>query len=232
MRKIQLLALIMMFASPAFAQKGSVEVYSREDLLTKIDMSIAYSLPEFSEGDIYFNNGTKTKPVLNICAVDNSVRYVFGRDTLKLANIEDVNAILVSGRTFVYRDNAILELLSDAGVWALGERKRLKLEEPRQEGGYGSVPPSSSARTTSNNDYSSTDTHTYGYLVEVGYSVSYDYYLIDSEGELHKLNSLTSFVRAFPEHKDKIKSFAKGRKPDFSDREDMKSLFDYCISIQ
>ncbi len=231
MRKFMLLTLLFSFTSLAFAQKGTVNAYSRQDLLNKIDVSVAYSLPEFTEGEIFFNNGTKTKPVMNICAIDNSVRYVFGRDTLKMANISDVYLILVSGRKFVCREDSVVELLRDNGAWALGERKRLKLEEPRKEGGYGSIPPSSSARTTSNSDFSSTDTHTYGYLVEVGYSVSYDYYLIDTEGELHRLNNITSFTKAFPQHKDKIRSFVKSSKTDLSEKEGIISLFDYCLSL-
>ncbi len=46
-------------------------------------------------------------------------------------------------------------------------------------------------------DYASTESRTYGYLVKIGYKVSYDYYLIDGEGDAGKASRKT-FTEAFP----------------------------------
>ena len=97
------------------------------------------------------------------------------------------------------------------------------------EGSYGTVPPSSSARTTMADDYASTESRTYGYLVKIGYKVSYDYYLIDGEGDAGKASRKT-FTEAFPALKDEIRATVRLRKIRFDDRDDVTYLYDYCSS--
>ena len=207
-------------ATLCHAQKGSIEATSREDLLSKIGVATAYSLPEFSEAHVYYKDGSMTKSKLNVCAFDNSVRFINGRDTLRLRSIGNVDFILTENEKFLNRETPSI---------ALGERKRLKLSEPKNESGYGGVPASSSAKTSSNDDFSTTDTHSYGYLVNVDYSVSYDYYLIGAEGKGVQAKR-AAFEKAFPALKDKIRSIIKLRRLDLDKREDVLYLFDYCLN--
>lgn len=210
------------------AQEGTVEAYSREDLLHKIDMQTAYVLPEFAPSEVHYLDGSVTTAELNICAADNSVRFIAsGADTMIVRNIGSVDFILASGRKFAVRDGMVLELLRESPSLSLAERKRLRLDEPRMEGSYGTVPPSSSARTTMADDYASTESRTYGYLVKIGYKVSYDYYLIDGEGDAGKASRKT-FTEAFPALKDEIRATVRLRKIRFDDRDDVTYLYDYC----
>ena len=211
------------------AQKGSIEASSREDLLAKIGVATAYSLPEFSEAHVYYKDGSMTKSKLNVCAFDNSVRFINGRDTLKLRSIGNVDYILTENDKFLNREGVVYRLLRETPTLALGERKRLKLSEPKTESGYGALPPSSSAKTSSNDDFSTTDTHSYGYLVNVDYTVSYDYYLIGEKGKGVQAKR-SSFEKAFPALKDKIRSIIKLRRLNLDKREDVIYLFDYCLN--
>ncbi|MGM9781256.1 MAG: hypothetical protein ACI3Y7_05310 [Candidatus Cryptobacteroides sp.] len=228
-RNLSLAFSFFLCACVCYAQKGSIEATSREDLLSKIGVETAYSLPEFSEAHVYYKDGSMTKSKLNVCAFDNSVRFINGRDTLKLRSIGNVDYILTENDKFLNREGVVYRLLRDAGSIALGERKRLKLSEPKNESGYGGVPASSSAKTSSNDDFSTTDTHSYGYLVNVDYSVSYDYYLIGAEGKGVQAKR-AAFEKAFPALKDRIRSIVKLRRLNLDKREDVLYLFDYCLN--
>lgn len=221
---------LSLLAMQSYAQKGSVEASSREDLLAKIGVPTVYVLPEFEECHIYYKDGSVTRSMLNICAFDNSVRFINAQDTLKLRSIDNVDFILSSEKKFVNRDGAVLEVLREGADYSLVERKRLKISEPKQDSGYGAVPASSSAKTASNDDYSIHETHSYGFLVSVDYSVSYDYYLLSPESEVIRSRK-SSFIKAFPRIKDGINSVVKSRKIDFNDREDVIWLYDYCLSV-
>lgn len=221
--------LISFTASVVSAQEGTIEAYSRENLLHRIDMQTAYAFGEFTDCEVHYLDGSVTKSSLNICAFDNSVRFIARTDTLKVSNIGQVDYILSPDRKFVFRDGMVLELLRETPEVSLAEKKRLKLDEPKMEGSYGTVPASSSAKTTSNDDYSLGDTHSYGYLVSVDYKVTYNYYLIDGKGNVNRATR-NAFINAFPEIKDKIKATVKLRKTDFDNREDVTYLFDYCLN--
>ena len=216
-------------ANLCHAQKGSIEASSREDLLAKIGVATAYSLPEFSEAYVFYKDGSMTKSTLNVCAFDNSVRFINGRDTLKLRSIVNVDYMLTENDKFLHREGVVYRLLRETPSLALGERKRLKLSEPKMESGYGALPPSSSAKTSSNDDFSTTDTHSYGYLVNVDYTVSYDYYLIGEKGKGVQAKR-SAFEKAFPALKDKIRSIIKLRRLNLDKREDVTYLFDYCLN--
>ncbi len=228
MRKALLSLVLLGISSGLFAQKGSVEAYSRDNLLSKLETSIVYSLPEFVEGHVYYKDASVTVSTLNVCAFDNSVRFLAGKDTLKLRSIDNVDCILTPDNKFVRRDGMVLNLLRESESCSLGERKRLKLSEPKMDGGYGAIPASSSARVASNDDHSSTDSHSYGYLVSVDYLVSYDYYLVMPDGSVVQAKK-AAFVAAFPVLKDKINSIIKLRKLKLARKEDVLYLYDYCL---
>ena len=187
-------------------------------------------LPEFEECYLYYKDASVTKSQINVCAFDNSVRFILGKDTLKLRSVENVDYILSKEKKFVNRDKMILDVLRESGEFALAERKRLKISEPKQESGYGAIPASSSARTASSNDYTTVESHSYGYMVSVDYAVSYDYYLISPEGDVIQAKK-SSFIKAFPKIKDGINAVVKTRKIDFDKKEDVVWLYDYCLSV-
>lgn len=225
------IAFAMLFSAFAlFAQKGTVDANSREDLLAKIGVPTVYVLPEFEDCILYYKDGSMTKSIINVCAFDNSVRFTLGKDTLRLRSIENVDYILSSQKKFVYRDGMVLDVLREGAEYTLAERKRLKISEPKQDSGYGAVPASSSAKTASSNDYTTHEGHSYGYMVSVNYAVSYDYYLISPEGKVIQARK-QSFIKAFPKIKDGINAVVKSKKIDFDKKEDVVWLYDYCLSV-
>ena len=69
MRKFLCSILSLVLAASALsAQKGSIEARSRDDLLHKLDMSVAYVLPEFTDCQVHWLDGRMTASPLNICA--------------------------------------------------------------------------------------------------------------------------------------------------------------------
>ena len=231
MRKFLCLVLSLLLAvSVLFAQKGSVEARSRDDLLHKIEMPVAYVMPVFTECEVHYLNGGVTMSTMNICSFDNSARFISGRDTMIVKNIDRVDFILSPDRKFVYRDGMLLELLRETPEVSLAEKKRLRISEPKMEqGSYGAIPASSSARTTTTDDYRLSESRSYGRLVTVDYSVSWDYYLVDADGNVSKANR-KAFLETFPELKDGVKAIIRQRKLKFDNRDDVLYLYDYCLN--
>lgn len=230
MKRALTVIFLSLLAFQIHAQKGSIEANSREDLLAKLGVPTVYVLPQFEECHIYYKDGSMVRSVLNVCAFDNSVRFINGKDTLKLRSVDNVDCILSEQRKFVNRDGAVVEVLREGADYVLAERKRLKISEPKQDSGYGAVPASSSAKIAANDDYSIHESHSYGFLVSVDYSVSYDYYLISPDSELIRSRK-SSFIKAFPKLKDGINSVVKSRKIDFDKKEDVIWLYEYCLSV-
>ena len=231
MRKFLCSILSLVLAASALsAQKGSIEARSRDDLLHKLDMSVAYVLPEFTDCQVHWLDGRMTASPLNICAFDNSARFIAGRDTMIVRNIDNVDFILSPDRKFVYRDKMLLELLRETPDLSLAEKKRLRISEPKMEqGSYGAIPASSSARTTTTDDYRLSESRSYGRLVSVDYSVSWDYYLIDGEGNVTKAGR-KAFLDVFPGMEDEIKAIIRQRKLKLDERDDVLYLYDYCLN--
>lgn len=224
--------IIVLLFVPLFglwAQKGTVEASSRADFLSKIGVATCYTFPEFVKGDVIYNTGLKTSSTLNVCAVDNSVRFLSGRDTLKLVGQEKVSHILTPEGTFLNRGGQMLLLLRDGKQWALGQRKRLSFNEPKKSEGYGAIPASSTARTSVVDDITTADNRAYGYTVSIDYRVSYDFFLIPAEGDPIRATK-SSFAKCFPALKAEIKAKIKSDSLNLESEEDVISLYEFCQS--
>lgn len=224
--------LATLISIAAFAQKGTVEAYSREDLLGKVGVGVAYELAEFADGTVYYKDGTVTKSRVNICAFDNSLRFISAADTLVSRLDDHVDFILAGDRKIVRRNGMWLTLLSDSDSHSLVRKKLLRIGEPAREGGYGSVPPSSSAKTSAADSHAMVESHSYGYLVSVDWSVSFDYYLVDKDSGKVTRAGRAAFLSAFPDRKDGIKSVIRQRRLDLDDEQDVMALFDYCTTSE
>lgn len=212
-----------LFAQNQF--KGSVIASNREDLLSKLPSEISYFMPEFTLSQIFYKNGTKFMALLNICVVDNSVRYINeSGDTLLMANASDVNRIFAQGSVYKQINGHFFQELVAFGQTSLCEKRSFSLKEPEISIGFANIAPTSTAK--SYNPEHEDLARDYGKDMEIDYTMEIDY-VLSHKDKIYPCKQ-SAFIKFFPEKKQQIKDFVKINKIDFSNREHVLSLFYMC----
>ena len=113
---IILSAVLLSAVSYAQTEEGTVTVKASQDLLKVLPHNVVYLLPEFQEGTVDFTDGTSSSGRINICNIDNSIRFINSTgDTLLLANPDRVARAIVDGKVLMKLDNSFLRQIAVYG---------------------------------------------------------------------------------------------------------------------
>ena len=191
-------ALLLLAASAMAQEKKAPNGISAE---------VYYLMPQFSEGTVYLRGQRPLQGKMNICAVDNTLRFI-GPDGEELSATEDGDIVKVRIDSVMFlRDHDIFyrlyPLSSEMGV-AL--QREVRIFWDAKEGAYGSV-----SQTSSIQQYgiihSDGSTHTLSGLKEYPYSVS-ETLSIYKEGAIYPITR-KNLRKLFPAHKDEIDAWFK-----------------------
>lgn len=225
--KVLILTFLLLSARvSAQTLDGTVTVGARQDILSVLPENVSYFLPEFEESTVFFNDGTSSTGKVNICLVDNSVRFIQeSGDTLLLSSYERVLRIQVADTVLAKANDCFVKQILIFGNKSLGERRRLELEtDQEKQGGYGSLPPTSTAKA--GNMMRLDPTREFDVTTKMSYSFRKDFVLTD--GEKVYPAGTSAFVRLFPDRKKEIRSFVKENRTDFDDKLSLVQLFLFC----
>ncbi len=198
-------AALFWAASALFAQDG--------EGLTK---EVFYLMPDMASGSVYFNDKAPAHGDLNICAVDNTVRFL-DKDGQELAVEidESMTRVVIDGVIFVPFEGVFLRLYpfgEDAGV---AVRRNVLVLSDSKVASYGME--SQTTAVTSIVGFSSDGKI---YSLEEGIKVPYrmtETAYVYRNGTILSL-SKRNLQRSFPEAKDKIEAyFSEHKKLDNSD---------------
>ncbi len=198
-------AALFWAASALFAQDG--------EGLTK---EVFYLMPDMASGSVYFNDKAPAHGDLNICAVDNTVRFL-DKDGQELAVEidESMTRVVIDGVIFVPFEGVFLRLYpfgEDAGV---AVRRNVLVLSDSKVASYGME--SQTTAVTSIVGFSSDGKI---YSLEEGIKVPYrmtETAYVYRNGTILSL-SKRNLQRCFPEAKDKIEAyFSEHKKLDNSD---------------
>ena len=191
-------ALLLLAASAMAQEKKAPNGISAE---------VYYLMPQFSEGTVYLRGQRPLQGKMNICAVDNTLRFI-GPDGEELSATEDGDIVKVRIDSVMFlRDHDIFyrlyPLSSEMGV-AL--QREVRIFWDAKEGAYGSV-----SQTSSIQQYgiihSDGSTHTLSGLKEYPYSVS-EIPSLYKEGAIYPITR-KNLRKLFPAHKDEIDAWFK-----------------------
>ena len=198
-------AALFWAASALFAQDG--------EGLTK---EVFYLMPDMASGSVYFNDKAPAHGDLNICAVDNTIRFL-DKDGQELAVEidESMTRVVIDGVIFVPFEGVFLRLYpfgEDAGV---AVRRNVLVLSDSKVASYGME--SQTTAVTSIVGFSSDGKI---YSLEEGIKVPYrmtETAYVYRNGNILSL-SKRNLQRCFPEAKDKIEAyFSEHKKLDNSD---------------
>lgn len=221
--------MLLSFAYSLKAQpaEGTITVNARQDLLSVLPAEAAYFLPRFEEAVIYFTDGTTSSGTVNICLVDNSIRFIApAGDTLLMSRGDRVLRILVSDTLILKANDYFARQIAVYGPYSLSERKSLELDvlQEKKTGAYGSVPPTSTAMSA--NLMLLDPSRKFEAATDISYSMKSEYVLTDGT-DVHKARA-AAFCRLFPEKKREIKKFIKEQSLDMESGTDLLRLFLFC----
>lgn len=228
--KYTFVALLLLSVSTLFAQnlEGVVRVRNSEDILRKLPTEVAYFMPSFREGMLIYTNGSKSTGLLNICLVDNSIRFINeAGDTLLMAAAVNINRVLIGDTLLLHTKDGFLKQIAVCGSKSISQRKQFSFEQPQSDAGYAGVPKTSTAATASTREMGGL--FAIDYDVEIPYRLKTDYVLTEKD-KIYPAK-LSSFTRLFQDKKKEIKQFVKENKIDLSDKNGLVTLLMFCSGV-
>ena len=189
----------------------SAGVAAQDKTVNGIPPDVYYLMPSFGKGMVYFSGQAPAQGDLNICALDNSLRFLDkeGKE-LVAASIDNVVRVVIDTVWFLRHNEAFLRLhplTHDKGV---AVQRDIRIEWDTHEGAYGTK-----SRTSSIREYGTVYTdgvaHTLERTRDYPYSVSETLYRYNGN-EIFVL-AKKNFRRLFPEKKAEIDGYFKAGNP-------------------
>ena len=198
-----LLAVVLAGILPAAA---AAQDESQGDLTPEI----YYLMPEFGQGMIWFSNQGPAEGKLNICAEDNTLRYLDkdGKEVVA-ASIDNVVKVQIDTAVFIRSEGVFYRIYPVSDEMAVAVRRDLDIQRDAQRGAYGSY-----SRTSSIREYSTLYADGVAYQLEKSkkypFTVSETCYLYTG-GKIVSFSKRT-LRKYFPQRKDDIDVYLKSGK--------------------
>ena len=194
MKRILLLLLL-------FAGLSALGQEARGD----IPADVFYLLPEFRQGMVYFSDQGPAQGTLNICAVDQTLRFM-DKDQELSSGADNINRVVVDDLVFVRIDGAFYRLYPITDDLTLAFRRDVEILRDVKTGAYGIQ-----SRTSSIREVGSLQAD--GMMYTLQSSKSYPYNVTES-CFLYQAGSVTpinkrSLRKRFPARKDELEAWLK-----------------------
>lgn len=228
--------LILLLLCPCwiFAQDGQVvQVTVGDDLNDKVSTHLQYLFPEFSNGEVYFQDAPKGGGMLNYNMLQGEMQFVNNNEVMTLANIRNVAMVNINNRKFYpFNNKEFTEELLTTDKIQLRVRRKGSAVNYAQKGAFGM-----SSSTSSISSYSSIagiggdQQYELSVMRDVLVTLKYYYYLVGSNGKYTQIKNVKTFTKQFPAHRTQIEAFVKEHNIRFDKENDLKALLAYCCEL-
>ena len=189
--------------------------------------SLIYAMPQFVNGTVVFDNGGSSNGNVNICIVDQTLRYIdpASGDTLVVENNGGVVRVIAGKRVF-YRNGAyFIELMEMYGDIVLGLQRSTTLVNVVQTGAYGMASTTSSINSYRKDDSrGNIDVKNIDEQYRDNHSYKTSVYLL-KDGKFFTATK-KNLQKLFPAGKAQIEAWFKDGKADISDLANIRSLIE------
>ena len=195
MKKIVLLLVLLLAGGAAFGQEAQGD----------IPADVFYLLPEFRQGMVYFSDQGPAQGNLNICAVDQTLRFM-DKDQELSSKADNINRVVVDDIVFVRVDGAFYRLYPITDDLTLACRRDVEILRDVKTGAYGIQ-----SRTSSIREVGSLQSD--GMMYTLQSSKSYPYNVSES-CFLYQAGNVTaiskrSLRKRFPDRKNDLDAWLK-----------------------
>lgn len=168
----------------------------------RVPEDVFYLLPEFKEGMVYFRGQSPAQGKLNICAADNTLRFI-DNDGKELAaspeSAEKIIMVQIDSVQFLHNQDGFYRKYPVTATMGIALKRVVNIMRGAKKGAYGIVDQTSSIR-----QYSTLYSEGMSYNLNTGdpYEVSETLYLYVN----HAIIPFTkkNLKKVFPERKDEI----------------------------
>ena len=204
--RIRIHILLAAVLAGIFPAAAAAQDESKGDLTPEI----YYLMPDFGQGMIWFSNQGPAEGKLNICAEDNTLRYLDkdGKEVVA-ASIDNVVKVQIDTAVFIRSEGAFYRIYPVSDEMAVAVRRDLDIQRDAQRGAYGSY-----SRTSSIREYSTL--YADGVTYQLEKSKKYPF-TVSETCFLYTGGKIVSFSKRtlrkyFPQRKDDIDVYLKSGK--------------------
>ncbi len=187
-----------------------------------------FRYPEFEPGKIELKSGTHAEYMMDYNFLSGDMDYILKRDTLAIANPEDIRFIVIAQDTFFYDKGNYLEQLMGGDIKVV-LKQYIKLKEIQKQDSYGTT-SAGSAMTSYGSLPANGNFYKLVANTDLQMQRTLEYYLSDPAGGFVAYTK-KNVKQLFPENKSEIKAYLKSNKVNFDSREDLIRLADYLKTL-
>lgn len=207
MKKLLSVLLALAVAFPVFAQDPEPQ---NEEYIGGIPARVFYIMPSFADGMVYFYSQSPAQGKLNICAVDNTLRFL-DKDGKELEATSDQGILKVRIDTvwFIKSDDFFYHMYPVTPEVGIALRREVRIIRDAKEGAYGMVSQTSAIKEI-NKIYAD------GFTVDLNKDKKYPYEISETLC-LYKWNAVVPFnkkslKKLFPAKKEQIDQYFSSHK--------------------
>jgi hypothetical protein len=218
--------LVELFFSSTQAQVYDKKTVHAGESLSEVSY---YLFPSFTDASVKFKSGGELISKLNFNLLICKMQFIDPKgDTLNIAKPEDLDAIEFDSTSFFYKDG-YYQVLAKNDVAALTVLRKVTYEPIkigalglRNHSGTGTEEEASFVHKSGNKQLTLSE--------DIDITKETTFFLITRNGEIIKAKR-SGFLKLFSKNTQPIQTYVKENKPDFNKENDLKKLFDFCISL-
>ena len=173
-----------------------------------IPADVFYMLPEFGQGMVYFSDQGPAQGKMNICAVDQTLRFLDNNGKELSSSADNVNRVVIGDIVFVRTDGAYYRLYPINDELTVAYRRDVEIIRDVKKGAYGTESRTSSIRNVGSFQAD-------GMMYTLQQAADYPYHVTES-CSLYQAGTIVPFNKrnlrkAFPERKDDLDAWLKAK---------------------
>lgn len=230
---MRILLALVLCAVITTAYSQSVLVKAGQDYTKAIPRSDRYRYKDFMNGQLHYPQGKKSQVLrLNYNIIFAAVQFIDSNgDTLFIAEDSNIFKYVSINNDLFFHDFQFgyFEILTrEPQIKLMSQIKwNIARKDVMIENGYGS------SLSLSNSDYSTIRVSGANNFIQnenTLFEKQDAYFLLDKKQRIHKATK-SSFIKIFQDYKGEIQSFLKNNDIDFSDKDDLRTLLEFCNAL-
>jgi hypothetical protein len=171
---------------------------------------VYYLMPSFEQGMLYLRGQTPAQGKMNICALDNSLRYLDADGTeMSAASHDNIIKVQLDTVTFLRYNDAFLRLYPISADMGLAVKREVKILTDAKQGAYGGTSQTSSIKEIGT-------LYTEGSAMELNKAREYPYRVSETffvyKGDSVLFPKKSSLRKLFPEKRAEIDAYFKAHR--------------------
>ena len=199
MKKIVLLLALLLAGASAFGQEAQ----------GNSPADVFYMLPDFGQGMVYFSDQGPAQGKMNICAVDQTLRYLDNGGQELASKADNITRVVIGDVVFVRDGNAFYRLYPISEAVTVAYRRDVEILRDIKKGAYGTETRTSSITTVGTFQAD-------GMMYTLQKAADYPYHVTEScslyqAGSVVPLNK-RNLRKLFPDRKDDLDAWLKANR--------------------